>query len=344
MQSGVRQVSTSTISTASLEERASYQLKLLRHRPDTSGPCGAAFPCLTSSARRTRSGHGSKIGATRAVAGETFAGTEAGAGTSGWPAETQGCGLKQREPQPRGVRLPLNEARADWQAEPESKGPSLPLLPMPIFAQPEQYQSKEYVTAARVPAGSSKAKARTIARLTRPAPWRHRVFSLSTPRMGPTWFRRPSWTLLEYVLNLADDVSRRDESPGSAVAAVVAVVTQDKIVAIGYPARQAFRGLSTLLVERKRPRRRHDGRRFRLDEDRVLVLAEPFQILEGGIRAILANVIIDPPDLYLLIVDLEPLVVVRDPVTWKTDYPLRIAHACVYRVLENDDVSSLHRC
>src|SRR2546425_4121612 len=48
----------------------------------------------------------------------------------------------------------------------------LPLLPMPIFAQPEQYQSKEYVTAARAPDGSSKAQARTIARFTRLAPWR----------------------------------------------------------------------------------------------------------------------------------------------------------------------------
>jgi len=46
-----------------------------------------------------------------------------------------------------------------WQAEP--KGPSLPLLPIPIFAQPEQYQSKEYVTAARPPAGSSKTHAST---------------------------------------------------------------------------------------------------------------------------------------------------------------------------------------
>lgn len=73
----------------------------------------------------------------------------------------QGCGLKQREAQPRPARLAPNEARADWQAEPELKGPSLPLLPIPIFAQPEQYQSKEYVTAARTPAGSSKAHAST---------------------------------------------------------------------------------------------------------------------------------------------------------------------------------------
>src|SRR5258707_5197190 len=95
------------------------------------------------------------MGAPGAGAGGTFAGTETGGGPSGWPAETQGCGLKQREAQPRVDRLPLNEARADWQAEPEPKGPSLPLLPMPIFAQPEQVQSKEYVTAARVPAGSA---------------------------------------------------------------------------------------------------------------------------------------------------------------------------------------------
>jgi len=69
--------------------------------------------------------------------------------------------LKHREPQPRADKLPLNEARADWQAEPELKGPSVPLLPIPIFAQPEQVQSKEYVTAARPPAGSSKAHAST---------------------------------------------------------------------------------------------------------------------------------------------------------------------------------------
>src|SRR5258708_26920585 len=105
----------------------------------------------------------------------------------------KGCGLKQREPQPRPARLPLSEARADWQAESEPKGPSLPLLPMPIFAQPEQVQSKEYVTAARVPAGRSKAKARTIARLT---------------------------TSLEYVLDFADYVSSPDKSPRSAVSAV----------------------------------------------------------------------------------------------------------------------------
>src|SRR5256885_1560711 len=73
----------------------------------------------------------------------------------------QGCGLKQREAQPRVARLPLSEARAPSQPEPDPKGPSLPLLPIPIFAQPEQVQSKEYVTAARPPAGSSKAHAST---------------------------------------------------------------------------------------------------------------------------------------------------------------------------------------
>src|SRR5712692_1690023 len=74
----------------------------------------------------------------------------------------QGCGLKQREAQPRVARLPLSEARAPSHAEPDPKGPSLPLLPIPIFAQPEQYQSKVYVTAARAPDGRSKAQARTI--------------------------------------------------------------------------------------------------------------------------------------------------------------------------------------
>jgi len=112
---------------------------------------------------------------------------------------------------------------------------------------------------------------------------------------------------LEYVLDLADDVSSRDKSPGPAVAAVVAVCHPGRSSGRRYPARQAFRGLSTLLAERKRFRRRHDGRRFRLDEDHVLLVAESLQILDGGIRAILANVITDPPDLYLLIVDLEPL-------------------------------------
>src|SRR2546427_1507256 len=54
----------------------------------------------------------------------------------------QGCGLKQREAQPRVARLPLSEARAPSQAEPDPKGPSLPLPPMPIFAQPEQVDRK----------------------------------------------------------------------------------------------------------------------------------------------------------------------------------------------------------
>ena len=119
---------------------------------------------MTSSARRTRSGEGSKAGTVRAVSGRILTDAEAAGGrgsSSGRPAETQGCGLKHREPQPRADKLPLNEARADWQAEPELKGPSLPLLPTPIFAQPEQYQSNEYVTAARPPAGSSKAHAST---------------------------------------------------------------------------------------------------------------------------------------------------------------------------------------
>src|SRR5437879_4057418 len=166
MQSGARQVSTSTISSASFDERASYRLKLLRQLPDTSGPCGApfSFPRMTSSARRTRSGEGSKAGAVRAVSGWILTGAEAAGGrggSSGWPAETQGCGLKQRGPQPRAERLPLREARANWQPEPDPKGPSLPLLPIPIFPQPEQVQSKEYVTAARPPAGCSKAHAST---------------------------------------------------------------------------------------------------------------------------------------------------------------------------------------
>jgi hypothetical protein len=98
------------------------------------------------------------------VSGRILTGAEAageGGGASGWPAETQGCGLKQREPQPRAERLPLNEARADWQAESDPKGPSLPLLPRPIFAHPEQYQSKEYVTAARASQGSNTALAST---------------------------------------------------------------------------------------------------------------------------------------------------------------------------------------
>src|SRR5207302_6253973 len=84
---------------------------------------------------------------------------------------------------------------------------------------------------------------------------------------------------LEYVLNLADDVSCGDKSPGPAVAAVVAVIAQDKIVAIGYPAGQTFRGVSTALAERKRLRGRHNSGGFRLDEDSVLPVAESLQIL-----------------------------------------------------------------
>src|SRR2546427_8313549 len=145
MQSAVRQVSTSTISIASLEERASYRLKLLRHFPATSRARGTpSLRGLTSSARRTRSASGSKSGATRARAGATFPGAETagGEGITSWPEETQGCGLKQRDPQPRAARLPPSEARAPSQAGPDPKGPSLPLLPLPSFAQPEQYQSK----------------------------------------------------------------------------------------------------------------------------------------------------------------------------------------------------------
>jgi len=124
---------------------------------------------------------------------------------------------------------------------------------------------------------------------------------------------------LEYVLNLADHVSRGDKSPRPAVAAVVAVITQDKVVAIGYPARQAVRRVSAMFLEWKRSRGRYNGRRVLLDEDCVLVVAESFQISERGIRPILANVFTDSPHLYLLIVDLEPLVVVRNPVTRKAD-------------------------
>ena len=35
------------------------------------------------------------------------------------------------------------ELRAPSQAAPDPKGPSRPLLPIPSFEQPEQYQSKE---------------------------------------------------------------------------------------------------------------------------------------------------------------------------------------------------------
>src|SRR5882672_5290405 len=96
-----------------------------------------------------------------------------------------------------------------------------------------------------------------------------------------------------------------------------------------------------MLAERKRPHGRDNSRRFRLDEDCVLVVAESFQILVGANRAILVNVITDSTDLYLLIVNLQSLVVVRNSVTWKTDYALGIAQACIFRILEDDDVSSL---
>jgi len=114
-------------------------------------------------------------------------------------------------------------------------------------------------------------------------------------------------------------------------------------VALGYPARQAFRGVGTTFPKWKRLHNRYGSRPFGFDEDGVLVVAESFQILEGGNRAILVDVISDPPDLYLLIVDLESLVVVRNSVTWKTDYPLGVAQGCIFRILEDHDVPSLHR-
>src|SRR5881296_1305469 len=113
-------------------------------------------------------------------------------------------------------------------------------------------------------------------------------------------------------------------------------------MAIGHPARQTLRGVSTTLAERERPHGRYNSRRFRLDEDSVLVVAESFQVSEEGVNAILVNVFTDSPDLYLLIVDLESLVVVRNPVTWKTDYAPGIVQARIFRILEDDDVSSLH--
>src|SRR6266702_638389 len=115
MQSAVRQVSTRTISITSFDERASYRLKLLRHFPATSRAGGTPLSGIE---------------------------TAGGEGIASWPEETQGCGLKQRDPQPRAARLPPSEARAPSQAGPDLKGPSLPLLPLPSFAQPEQYQSK----------------------------------------------------------------------------------------------------------------------------------------------------------------------------------------------------------
>src|SRR2546427_13204765 len=47
--------------------------------------------------------------------------------------------------------------------------------------------------------------------------------------------RSSSWMLLENVVCLAEDVSCGDESPNSAIGAVVAVVTYEKVDAIGYP-------------------------------------------------------------------------------------------------------------
>jgi len=147
---------------------------------------------------------------------------------------------------------------------------------------------------------------------------------------------------LEYVLDLADDVSSRDKSPGPAVAAVVAVITQDKVVAIGYPARQALRRVSTIFLEWKRPYNRYGSRRLGFDSDSVLTVAEAFQILEGGGNAISVNVITDSPDGYLFIVDLESLVGVRNSVTWKTDYPFGDAQGFIFGKLEDDYVSSSH--
>src|SRR5215471_655557 len=119
-QSGVRQVSTRSISTESFVAISWYQLKLLRHRPEiASGPASSG---LTSSARRTRSGRASKVGGTLAIGGTTVAGAIArgAGGRSGWPVATQGCGLKQRPlPQPREARLPAIELRAPSQADPD---------------------------------------------------------------------------------------------------------------------------------------------------------------------------------------------------------------------------------
>jgi len=147
---------------------------------------------------------------------------------------------------------------------------------------------------------------------------------------------------LEYVLHLAEDVSCGNKSPNSAIAAVVAVITQDKIVALGHLAIQAFRGVGTTFIKRKRFHRRYSSGRLCFDEDRVFPVAESLQILKGANRAILVNVITDSPARYLLIVDLEALVVVRNSVTRKTDYPLRIAQGFILGILEDDDVSSSH--
>jgi len=148
--------------------------------------------------------------------------------------------------------------------------------------------------------------------------------------------------LLEYVLYLAEDVSCGDKSPDSAIVAVVAVIPQDKVVAIGYPARQTFRGVSTTFPKRKCFHKRYSSRRLWFDEDSVLPVVESLQILKGANRAILVNVITDWPERCLLIVNPEALVVVRNSVAWKTDYPLGIAQGCIFRILEDDDVSSSH--
>src|SRR5204862_7938458 len=68
---------------------------------------------------------------------------------------------------------------------------------------------------------------------------------------------------------------------------------------------------------------------------------EPVQVCEGGDGAVLVSVIADSPDLHLIVVDLESLVVVGNSVTWETDHPPDIAQASVFRILEDDDVSSL---
>jgi hypothetical protein len=148
--------------------------------------------------------------------------------------------------------------------------------------------------------------------------------------------------LLEYVLNFADDVPGGDKSPNSAIGAVVAIITQDEVMTMGYLAGQACRGVNTKFSKRKPPGRRWSNRRFWFDENGVLVAVESFQILKGANAAILVNVIAYLPDLYLLIVDLESLVVVRNSVTWKTDYPHGVTQGGVFRMLEDDDISSLH--
>jgi len=113
-------------------------------------------------------------------------------------------------------------------------------------------------------------------------------------------------------------------------------------VALGYLAIQAFRGVSTTFIKRKRFHRRYGSGRLCFDEDRVLPVAESLQILKGANRAILVNVITDSPERYLLIVDLEAFIEVRNSVARKTDYPLGIAQGFIFRILEDEDVSSSH--